>query len=217
MMPLRSILKPGPLLSAGGDEDARTAREGQGVLVDKDTRRVEEVEEPMDLLDAIQAGCFGTVAAMGGFSPPHQDPSRSTELYSPTTPGPSAGSGFEANMPEEMVKKVVKDPWGVLGSTAILGNEEVLAEQISQGLADVEALEQAADLLLISPPHTIDPTSFAVPFNPHVQRSASGARRKCGVPLRLLAQHPEVAWETDGRLQPLIGAAKRTGDPSDVW
>ena len=34
-----------------------------------------------------------------------------------------------------------------------------------------------------------------------------------GVPLRLVARHPDVAWEVDGQLQLLIGAAKRTGDP----
>ena len=38
-----------------------------------------------------------------------------------------------------------------------------------------------------------------------------------GVPLRLVARHPDVAWEVDGQLQLLIGAAKRTGDPKDVW
>ena len=38
-----------------------------------------------------------------------------------------------------------------------------------------------------------------------------------GVPLRFLARHPDVAWEVDGQLQLLIGAAKRTGDPTDVW
>ena len=47
--------------------------------------------------------------------------------------------------------------------------------------------------------------------------AAEGISGGRGVPLRLVAQQPDVAWEVDGQLQLLIGAAKRTGDPSDVW
>ena len=50
-----------------------------------------------------------------------------------------------------------------------------------------------------------------------VVEGAQGATGGRGVPLRLVAQQPDVAWEVDGQLQLLIGAAKRTGDPSDVW
>ena len=92
---------------------------------------------------------------------------------------------------------------------------------------------QAAHLLLSSLPATLDPHGFAIPpplawEAERCEASRRGSGRTGsgggsgdsggrGVPLRLVAQHPDVAWEVDGQLQLLIGAAKRTGDPSDVW
>ena len=89
---------------------------------------------------------------------------------------------------------------------------------------------QAAHLLLSSLPATLDPHGFAIPppLAWEAERCEASRRGRGsgggsgdsggrGVPLRLVAQHPDVAWEVDGQLQLLIGAAKRTGDPSDVW
>ena len=97
---------------------------------------------------------------------------------------------------------------------------------------------QAAHLLLQALPAAMDPYGFAIPppsaWAEQAVASSAGVERAepartaaavegaegaggRGVPLRLVAQQPDVAWEVDGQLQLLIGAAKRTGDPSDVW
>lgn len=80
---------------------------------------------------------------------------------------------------------------------------------------------QAAYLLVTALPASLDPDAFAIPppssWAPEeVPAEAPGATGH-GIPLRLLARHPDVAWEVGGQLQLLIGAAKRTGDPKDVW
>ena len=78
---------------------------------------------------------------------------------------------------------------------------------------------QAAYLLISALPSCLDPDAFAIPppsrWSPTV--TAEAVEGGHGVPLGLVARHPEVAWEVDGQLQLLIGAAKRTGDPKDVW
>lgn len=78
---------------------------------------------------------------------------------------------------------------------------------------------QAAYLLISALPSCLDPDAFAIPppsrWSPTV--AAEAVEGGHGVPLGLVARHPEVAWEVDGQLQLLIGAAKRTGDPKDVW
>lgn len=84
-----------------------------------------------------------------------------------------------------------------------------LAQSIRAGEASTDDLEQAAEYLLESGPFCLDPAGFHIPRLPEQPTR--------GVPLYLLAAHPAVAWEVDGVLQTLIGAAKRTGDPEDVW
>ena len=95
---------------------------------------------------------------------------------------------------------------------------EYLAQRIAAGEASEDSLEEAAYLLLQAMPSALDPDAFAIPPPAHwlPQRSevTEGGR---GVPLCLVARQPDVAWELNGQLQLLIGAAKRTGDPSDVW
>eukprot|EP00930_Biecheleria_cincta_P009085 TRINITY_DN110724_c0_g1_i1.p2 TRINITY_DN110724_c0_g1~~TRINITY_DN110724_c0_g1_i1.p2 ORF type:complete len:174 (+),score=18.67 TRINITY_DN110724_c0_g1_i1:78-599(+) len=111
-----------------------------------------------------------------------------------------------------------------------------LAGRVAEGEAEEESLDEAADLLCLSVPRSMDPYGFAIPEPAAWREAAEGSTRDRptarglqgaeelrsirggrGVPLRLMAGHPEVAWEFDGKLQPLIGAAKRTGDPNDVW
>jgi len=93
---------------------------------------------------------------------------------------------------------------------------QALAEQIAAGEADEGGLETAADCLLMALPESADPDGFFIPAGADVD--AEGALRcRRGVPLRLCAEHPEVAWLVHGELQTLIGAARKTGDPSDVW
>ncbi|OLQ14606.1 hypothetical protein AK812_SmicGene1242 [Symbiodinium microadriaticum] len=43
------------------------------------------------------------------------------------------------------------------------------------------------------------------------------AAAAAGNPKKELLWSPWVAWEYNGQLQPLIGAAHRTGAPEDVW
>ena len=74
-------------------------------------------------------------------------------------------------------------------------------------------------MLLSALPSSLDPDAFAIPpplswATEPAEEAVAGGR---GVPLRLVARHPDVAWEVEGQLQLLIGAAKRTGDPKDVW
>ena len=97
---------------------------------------------------------------------------------------------------------------------------------------------EAAYLLLQAMPAAMDPDAFAIPpplswevaeakakkakapeaeLGRPERRRAERAEGGHGVPLRLVARHPDVAWEVEGQLQLLIGAAKRTGDPRDVW
>lgn len=102
---------------------------------------------------------------------------------------------------------------------------------------NVCAAQQAAYLLLQAMPSALDPDAFAIPpplsWDLRYGDGVDGPRTRSlprspvprsgraelghGVPLRLVARHPDVAWEVDGQLQLLIGAAKRTGDPRDVW
>eukprot|EP00435_Cladocopium_sp_Y103_P073914 s6_g45.t1 len=116
-------------------------------------------------------------------------------------------------------------------SDCLLDSEEAeyLANRVAAGEASEDSLEEAAYLLLSALPSSLDPDAFAIP--PPISWAAPGAagtERPAapedgavaagrGVPLRLVARHPDVAWEVDGQLQLLIGAAKRTGDPKDVW
>ena len=78
-------------------------------------------------------------------------------------------------------------------------------------------MEEAAYLLLQAMPSALDPDAFAIPPPAHWATAQPAEAGGHGVPLCLVARQPDVAWEVDGQLQLLIGAAKRTGDPSDVW
>eukprot|EP00931_Biecheleriopsis_adriatica_P030887 TRINITY_DN18151_c0_g1_i4.p1 TRINITY_DN18151_c0_g1~~TRINITY_DN18151_c0_g1_i4.p1 ORF type:complete len:156 (+),score=34.40 TRINITY_DN18151_c0_g1_i4:89-556(+) len=98
-----------------------------------------------------------------------------------------------------------------------------LARQVAEGEASEDSLDLAAELLILSGPPQADPEGFGIPepswWNDASKESSSGKERRGGrgVPLRLVASRAEVAWEVDGKLQTLIGAAKRTGDHNDVW
>ncbi|CAE6952852.1 Ttn [Symbiodinium sp. KB8] len=107
---------------------------------------------------------------------------------------------------------------------------EILAKRVAAGDASEDSLDEAAHLLLQALPAAMDPYGFKIPppsawAEQEAERAepartaaataaaaaaaAEGISGGRGVPLRLVAQQPDVAWEVDGQLQLLIGAAKR--------
>merc|ERR1712183_276448 len=68
-----------------------------------------------------------------------------------------------------------------------------IGARVAAGEADEATLEVAADCLLMALPFSMDTSSFTIPVLP--------GQRCRGVPLRLCAEHSEVAWELDGKLQ----------------
>mmetsp|Transcript_21496 Transcript_21496/g.50096 ORF Transcript_21496/g.50096 Transcript_21496/m.50096 type:complete len:147 (-) Transcript_21496:14-454(-) len=104
---------------------------------------------------------------------------------------------------------------------------EKLGKWIATGTAPNDLLQKAACRLIRAEPHaTVHakhkdfriPEASELPVTPTSSEEAQPKPAKTrGIPLRYLAGCQEVAWEYNGRLQPLIGAQHRTGDPDDVW
>ncbi|CAL1149819.1 unnamed protein product [Cladocopium goreaui] len=176
------------------------------------------------LLAQLESGRF-TLASERTGAPAQQAPASpiytQEELLGADSPAqPSPGTGDARGSSNRS---------SALDSDCLLDSEEAeyLANRVAAGEASEDSLEEAAYLLLSALPSSLDPDAFAIPppiswapvaGAPATDRAEEGAvAGGHGVPLRLVARHPDVAWEGDGQLQLLIGAAKRTGDPKDVW
>eukprot|EP00435_Cladocopium_sp_Y103_P028914 s1379_g7.t1 len=88
------------------------------------------------------------------------------------------------------------------------GSEQLALCVAKGGNLPNEMLQKAAARLIRTEPGR--PESFAIPS----RGKATGKAPSRGVPLKYLASCPEVAWEFNGQLQPLIGAVNRTGQAS---
>lgn len=172
-------------------------------------------------MDHLLKGSFGTVstsasACQKGAAAAVAEAEK--EPVEPPTPfGPSTSPWADVNRGNDA------DDKSLLEDIESMSPEEI--DGMMYRVAACQASEmdffRAADILLVS-------DRFFYTFVPDLGKlgsstchgdapSGQNGVRRHGVPLRFLATHKEVAWEINGKLQTLIGAAKRTGDPSDVW
>mmetsp|Transcript_42101 Transcript_42101/g.78233 ORF Transcript_42101/g.78233 Transcript_42101/m.78233 type:complete len:182 (-) Transcript_42101:38-583(-) len=179
---------------------------------------------PSALLGQLETGTFAQAASRKGEAkrkPAAESPASGQDLPTDSPVRPGAGSQTVSRPPVDSLAEEYSDV-----------DMGFLAKRIAAGEAAEESLDEAAQLLLQALPAALDPYGFAIPpptswleekpdkgeamQSPGSEKAPEGEIGH-GVPLRLVARHPDVAWEVDGQLQLLIGAAKRTGDPMDVW